>query len=276
MVQKLPVGIQVYGLRDKLENTPENFREVMQEVKDMGYEGVELAGLYKIPAEEIKRTLDEVGLIPISAHVPFADMRADIEKVVADYTTIGVKYIAVPYLDEEDRPLQRNYEQALADMKKAADRLEQAGIRLQYHNHNFEFVKMANGEWGYDDMFDKVPNLIPEEDLCWINVAGCKPADYVKKYEGRGEVLHFKDFIKEGSPKNMFKLIGIESEEEENDTGFFEFHPVGFGQQIWEPIMKQAVESGWKWVIVEQDEHYELDCMEAARRSREYLKILGW
>lgn len=276
MVQKLPVGIQVYGLRDKLENTPENFREVMQEVKDMGYEGVELAGLYKIPAEEIKRTLDEVGLIPISAHVPFADMRADIEKVVADYTTIGVKYIAVPYLDEEDRPLQRNYEQALADMKKAADRLEQAGIRLQYHNHNFEFVKMANGEWGYDDMFDKVPNLIPEEDLCWINVAGCKPADYVKKYEGRGEVLHFKDFIKEGSPKNMFKLIGIESEEEENDTGFFEFRPVGFGQQIWEPIMKQAVESGWKWVIVEQDEHYELDCMEAARRSREYLKILGW
>lgn len=276
MEKKLPIGIQVYGLRDKLEKTPENFRAVMQEIKAMGYDGVELAGLYGIPAAEIRKILDEAGLIPISAHVPFADMRADLEKVIEDYTTIGVKYIAVPYLDTEDRPLEKNYENALSDMKKAADRLETAGIKLQYHNHNFEFVKMENGEWGYDDMFDKVPKLIPEEDLCWINVAGCRPVDYVKKYAGRGEILHFKDFIKEGSPKNMFKLIGIDTQEEENETGFFEFRPVGFGQQIWEPIMKQALESGWKWVVVEQDEHYDLDCMECARRSREYLKILGW
>ena len=35
MNKKLPVGIQVYGLRDLLENTPENFKDVMQKVKDM-------------------------------------------------------------------------------------------------------------------------------------------------------------------------------------------------------------------------------------------------
>ena len=29
-------------------------------------------------------------------------------------------------------------------------------------------------------------------------------------------------------------------------------------------------------VVVEQDEHYDLPPMECARRSREYLKILGW
>ena len=28
MSKKLPVAIQVYGLRDLLENTPENFKEV--------------------------------------------------------------------------------------------------------------------------------------------------------------------------------------------------------------------------------------------------------
>ena len=44
MANKLPVGIQVYGLRDLLENTPENFKDVMQKVKDLGYDGVELAG----------------------------------------------------------------------------------------------------------------------------------------------------------------------------------------------------------------------------------------
>ena len=33
MSKKLPVAIQVYGLRDLLENTPENFKNVMQQVK---------------------------------------------------------------------------------------------------------------------------------------------------------------------------------------------------------------------------------------------------
>ena len=54
MSKKLPVGIQVYGLRDLLENTPENFKNVMQQVKDLGYDGVELAGLYGLTPEYVK------------------------------------------------------------------------------------------------------------------------------------------------------------------------------------------------------------------------------
>ncbi len=82
--------------------------------------------------------------------------------------------------------------------------------------------------------------------------------------------------MKEGSPKNLYKLIGIETEEAEEDTGIFEFRPVGFGQQLWEPILDAAIQAEAGWVVVEQDEHYDLDCLEAARRSREYLKIFGW
>ena len=67
MSKTLPVGIQVYGLRDFLENTPENFKNVMQQVKDLGYDGVELAGLYGLEPEYIKQVLDEVGLIPVPA-----------------------------------------------------------------------------------------------------------------------------------------------------------------------------------------------------------------
>ena len=37
-MKKLPVGIQVYGLRDLLENTPERFPEVMRQVREMGYD----------------------------------------------------------------------------------------------------------------------------------------------------------------------------------------------------------------------------------------------
>ena len=74
----------------------------------------------------------------------------------------------------------------------------------------------------------------------------------------------------------MYKLIGIDTEEEEGDTGYFGFRPVGFGQMIWEPILDASIKANANWVIVEQDEHYEMDPLECARRSSEYLKILGW
>ena len=74
----------------------------------------------------------------------------------------------------------------------------------------------------------------------------------------------------------MYKLIGIDEEESEGDTGYFGFRPVGFGQMIWEPVLEASLEAGANWVIVEQDEHYELEPLECARRSREYLRILGW
>ena len=43
---------------------PENFKAVMQKVKDFGYDGVELAGLYGLKPEYVKQVLDEVGLDP--------------------------------------------------------------------------------------------------------------------------------------------------------------------------------------------------------------------
>lgn len=104
MGKKLPVGIQVYGLRNLLEDRPENFKNVMQKIKDMGYDGVELAGLYSLEPTYVRQVLDEVGLIPISAHVAFVEMMEDLDKIIEDYTIIGVKYLVMPYMTEEYRP----------------------------------------------------------------------------------------------------------------------------------------------------------------------------
>ena len=278
MTKKLPVGIQVYGLRDLLENTPEQFPVVMKQVKELGYDGVELAGLYGLDPTFIRDTLAEIGLTPLSAHVPLADMTADIEKVIADYQLIGVDYLVVPYLPEEYRHLTPGYPVVIEEMKKIGAAVKAAGMKLLYHNHNFEFVRLENGTFGFDDIYRQVPAdlLMAEPDTCWIKVAGQDPVEYIHKYGSRCEVIHLKDFVKEGNTQNLYKLIGIETEKKEEDTGFFEFRPVGFGQMLWEPILNASLEAGAKWVVVEQDEHYDLPPMECARRSREYLKILGW
>lgn len=279
MSEKLPVGIQVYGLRDLLEETPENFKPVMQKVKEMGYDGVELAGLYGLTPEHVKEVLDEVGLIPISAHVAFAEMMEDIDKVIRDYSVIGVRYLVMPYMAEEYRPVNpEGFEKFLPLLNEMGQKIHDSGMTFLYHNHDFEFVKLPDGRWGYDAMFEAIPhdNLMSELDTCWCDVATGQAPEFVKKYTNRIPIVHLKDYIKKGDVKNMYKLIGIDSEEDEKDTGYFGFRPVGFGQMIWEPVLDAALEADAKWVIVEQDEHYETDPLECARRSREYLRILGW
>ena len=252
----------------------------MTQVKTMGYDGVELAGLYGIEPAKIKTILDKVGLIAISAHVPFVDMIEDIDKVIADYSVIGVKFLVMPYMAEEYRPINpEGFAGFLPLLKEIGAKINAAGMTFLYHNHDFEFVKLPSGEYGYDKMFQDVPeeSLKCELDTCWCDVATGKPNDFIKKYAGRLPVVHLKDYIKKGQPKSMYKLIGVEEEESaEAEDAYFGFRAVGFGQMIWEPILENSIEAGAQWVIVEQDEHYELDPLECARRSREYLKILGW
>ncbi len=277
-MKSLPVGLQVYSIRDMLEETPERFKSVMQQVRYYGYSGVELAGLYGLSPEYVRDTLTEVGLIPISAHVPLVDLIADAEQVAKDYETIGCKYVVVPYLPEEYRHLTSGYEKVITEMTRIGLIMKDHGLKLLYHNHDFEFVKLPDGTYGFDDIYKQVPPeaLAAEPDTCWIKVAGESPEAYINKYTGRCPIVHLKDYIKEGNPKNLYKLIGIETEVTQEETGIFEFRSVGFGQQVWLPILDASVKSGAEWVVVEQDESYDIPSMECARRSREYLKILGW
>lgn len=277
-MSKLPVGIQVYGLRDLLEGKPENFESVMKKVKEMGYDGVELAGLYGLKPEVVRDTLEKIGLIPFSAHVPLDELINFTEKIVNDYTVIGVKYIVLPYLPEEFRHNTPGYPKVIEEMKRIGAIMKENGLKLLYHNHDFEFVKVDDGIFGLDHIYSCIDSdlLMVELDTCWVEVAGQSPVKYIEKYGKRCEIVHLKDFVMEGDPQNLYELIGTEVEKVEEDEGFFEFRPVGFGQMLWEPILNASLSAGTKWVVVEQDEHYDIDCLEAARRSREYLKILGW
>lgn len=273
-MKTLPVAVQVYSVRDDAER---DFKGTMQKIKDMGYDGVELAGLYGMKPAEVKAILEEVGLVPLSAHVPFQELEADIEGTVAQYKEIGMQYIAIPYLMEEDRPGTEKFLKNIETFKKIGEACKKVGITLLYHNHDFEFVKMPNGQYALDYIYTEIPAdlLQTELDICWVKVAGEEPVDYIKKYAGRAPVVHLKDFYKEGKPANMYELIGIETEKKE-ETGKFEFRPVGHGMQNIPPVLDPALEAGSKWVVVEQDQSYDTPALEAVKMSRDYLKGLGW
>ncbi len=272
----LPVAVQVYSVRDSAEA---NLADTLRKIKDMGYDGVEFAGLYGYSPEYIKGLIDGIGLIPVSAHIPLDEMIADPEGTFAAYQTIGVKYGAVPYVTPERRPGAEKFEETIEVIAKLGEIAKKYGITLLYHNHDFEFTKV-DGEYGLDILYSRVPKefLETELDTCWVNVGGEVPADYIAKYSGRTPVVHLKDFYMSGKlPKHLYALIGIEEEEKEEEPSTFEFRPVGHGMQDMPAILAASEASGAKYVVVEQDEpSMGLSRMDSIKTSREYLKSIGW
>ena len=273
-MKTLPVALQVYSVRDEAEK---DFKGTMQRVKEMGYDGVELAGLYGHSPAEIRRMLDEVGIPAISAHVPFAELTAEMEGTVDAYVTIGCEYIAIPYLNEEFRPGIDNFGEVLETIAKIGAVCRDKGVTLLYHNHDFEFVSMEDGSFGLDYMYSHVsPEYLQTElDTCWVKVAGQEPAAYIRQYAGRCPIVHLKDYHGEKS-EHMYELIGLEEDAKEEVKSTFEFRPVGHGVQDMPSILAASVESGASWVVVEQDVSVGRTPMEAAAMSRDYLKSLGW
>ena len=271
----MKVGLQVYSIRD---DASADFAAAMKKVKEFGYDGVELAGTYGIPADEMKRILDEVGLRAISAHVQLSEMLNTPEETFTYYKTIGCDYIAIPWMGEEGRPGGAKFEETLADIAKAGAEAKKYGLTLLYHNHDFEFVKV-DGKIGLDVMYDTVPAdlLQTELDTCWVNIGGENPPEYVLKYKGRAPVVHLKDFFKSPDATNdsMYELIGVAKKV--NASNAFEFRCVGHGMQNMPPIVAAAEAAGAEWVIVEQDRPSQgLKPMECAYISRKYLESIGY
>ena len=270
-----PVALQLYSVRDAM---AEDFVGTIKKVKEMGYDGVEFAGLNGLTADEIKSTCAELGLTPISAHVPYSDMVNDPRGVLSTYAEIGCRYVAIPYLTPECRPGTDGFVKVVENAAMLGKVARDLGMTLLYHNHDFEFEKI-DGKYALEILYDTVPAdlLQTELDTCWVNVGGEEPAPYILKYKGRTPVIHLKDFVMKGKdkPKKLYELIGIEDDEETASEEDFSFRPVGSGVQDIPAIIKAGEESGAQWFIVEQDLSVGRPPLEACKMSIEYLKSIG-
>ena len=59
------IGLQLFGVRDKME---QDMEATLKAVKEMGYDYVEFAGYFGKTAGEVKALLDKYGLTAVSVH----------------------------------------------------------------------------------------------------------------------------------------------------------------------------------------------------------------
>lgn len=263
-----PTAVQLYSVRH---DAKADLRATLETIKKMGYDGVEFAGLHGHPAEEVRVMCGEIGLVPISAHIPMADLMRDPAGTLAEYAALGCRFAAIPSLSREHRPASPSFPFVLDFIAAIARAANAAGIGLMYHNHDFEFIKLG-GKYALDLMYETIPSelLAAQLDTCWINVGGLDPAAYIRKYAGRVPVIHLKDFWGERAGA-AYELIGEENTAPKRPEGF-EYRPLGSGLQDMPSILAAARDSGTEWVVVEQDSpSMGLSPMQCIEKSIEYL-----
>lgn len=271
-MKKIPIGIQLYSVRDEMEK---DFEGTIKKISEMGYEAVEFAGLFGHSAEETKRICKEAGVDPISAHIGPDVLLANLEKEIKTYHDIGCRYIVIPWVRKgKDLPGGTNYGDFLKTISLIAAEMRKYGMKLLYHNHDFEFEKI-NGEYKIDILFkDTDPaELQSEPDTCWVKVGGEDPVDFLERYSDRIPLVHIKDYVG-GKTANMYKLIdgGVVENEVETDN-FFEQRPVGYGVQDVKAVYDASVKIGAECFIVEQDDVTPgKTSMECAKLSVDFIK----
>ena len=239
------LGIQLYAVRDALD---EDFEGTLTTLATIGYREVEFAGLHGRPAAEVRALLDRLKLTAPSGHISLDDLEQTFEMAVADAKALGHRWVIIPWLPEALRTIP-GYTQVAERMSRLAPRLRQAGLRLGYHNHYFEFDRLGDGSTcGYDILLQRTAaaGVMMELDLFWIRKGGADAADYFRRYPDRFRLAHVKDMAADGSQVN-----------------------VGDGVIPWPALLRTARKAGVEHFFLEHDEPP--DQLAFARESYRYL-----
>jgi len=176
-----------------------DFEGTLARVAELGYREMEFAGYFGKSATEVRRTLDRLGINSPAAHIQLQAVRDNLEGEIEYAATLGQKYIVVPSLPGNERTLS-HYQQHAELLNRAGEVCQSAGLKMGYHNHDFEF-EVTDGRVPYDILLAETePGLVDMEmDLFWIVTAGANPVDYFENYPGRFTMLHVKDMARDGS-----------------------------------------------------------------------------
>ncbi|MBC7790899.1 MAG: sugar phosphate isomerase/epimerase [Anaerolineae bacterium] len=247
------IGVQLYTLRDDMEKDLEG---TLARVAAIGYKDVEFAGYFTHSAADIRRILDKNGLRAPAAHIGTpAALTKDWDKMLDNAKVAGHDYLIVAYLTDEERRSLDDYRKHADLFNKAGETAKKAGVRLAYHNHDFEFVRKED-KVPYDILLERTdPALVAMElDLFWITKSGNNPQAYFERYPGRFELVHVKDM--DASPEQRMVDVGKGS--------------INFAQ-----IFAQREKAGIRHFMVEHD-NPQPSALESVKASYEYLSRLKY
>jgi len=225
------IGIGLFTLREQL---TADVKATIEQVAKIGYNQVEtyygypgkyeVKGFWGLEAKDFNALLKANNLSSPSGHYNVTEfLSTGDDKVLKSHietaATVGQKYFVIPALPTDIRTngTLDDYKRMAAKFNQAAVLCQKSGLKLAYHNHNFEFKNQGNGVTGYEILLAETDAKLVgfELDIFWAVNAGLNPVDMFKKNPGRYKMFHVKDmdktdkavFVEVGSGRIDFKQI---------------------------------------------------------------------
>lgn len=253
------VGIQLYSLREYISK---DVSGVLAKVARAGYQEVEPFGynerdlFWGLTPKAFAAALTANGLTSSSGHYMvdnfFVSGQTDLlKKTIEVAKTCGQTYLVLPHLQEQVRKTPDDFKAVAQKMNQAGALCKAAGLKLSYHNHDFEF-KPVNGVVLYDVLLRETdPALVDfEMDLYWIVRGGRDPVQLIEAHPGRFTMWHVKDMDRTNPLRNT---------------------EIGSGTIDLVKIFQHAKASGLTHFFMEQED-YTIDAFESITQSATYIK----
>jgi sugar phosphate isomerase/epimerase len=249
----LPIGCQTWPVREMI---AKDFPGTLKQLSAAGFRSIEMCspvgyadsgfgGLAKYSGGELRRIINDAGLVCISSHFGIEELRKNQDKAIAWANDIGLTQMLVPSLGGPKHPTMDDVKLATGEYNKMGAKAAQAGIQQGLHNEDFE-ISTVDGKRTYDVLFDLLdPKLIKFQFQVSTISQGYDAAEYFMKYPGRFISMHVQ-----GWSADAKKIV-----------------PVGQGTLDWKKIFAAAKIGGIKNYYVEMN----LDMMKA---SVPYLRTL--
>lgn len=244
-----PLGLQLYTVREELKGDAE---AVIRRIAEIGYAGVETAGLPGMTLDQTTKLFAELNLkVPsIHAAMPVGDAK---QEVVETADALGAQWL-VAGLRPADFETEDLIKQSCDTFNEASRSAREAGKAFAIHNHYWEFAAIGSRRV-YEVMLDHLdPDVLFEFDTYWAQVGGTDPVEALGKIADRSPLLHIKD-----GPADEAKSA---------------MQAIGEGVLDWDGISKAAGANA-KWWIVELD-RCDTDMMEAVEKSHAFLTSKGF
>lgn len=285
-MNKVNIGVISMVMKDVI--AAKGIYETLRQFSGLGYHYLEVSQLEMSPENiaELKRASDDFAIrIPVIT-APLQGMGisipgrssysldTDFDRIVGDCNTLGSTIVRIGSLPPQFAVSAEKYAEFAGQCEEAAGKLSAHGIQLYYHNHNWEFARFGN-LYGLDIIRENTDKLGFEIDVHWAWRGGVDPVKLIRRFAGRCDLIHLKDYriaapdpnlIKSGDMRAIFGAL-------QNSTQFAE---LGEGSLDFKSIIDAALETGTKYFFIEQDDTYGRDPMESLRISADYLRKLGF
>jgi len=191
---KIPIGIEMYSVRDELKKDPQ---ATVRAIAAMGYQGLEFYAPYfewtPAQAREMKKLLDDLGIRCFSTHNDESFLRPDkIQSAIELNHILGSKYVVMA--SSEPKPGLDGWKAIADELNLAAETLEAAGLHTGYHNHQREFTPVDNVRPIEILAKDTKESVMLQLDVGTCLEAGSDPVAWIRSNPGRIRSLHCKDW----------------------------------------------------------------------------------